>query len=268
MFESVVLGAGKKLATDKLVALLEQQLGIQQESIQILRSLDRDVSSILHGPFQTAMAYVGDASATHRTPAERSSALDRARHELMRALGQETDPLIRAEVELHLALVWVGCGSASDALVYADRADTDLVGGIEDRISCRNSQLRRSWQLRGASGMDDAAHTAFLRMTDEFNHYMLQQHHVLVLKSKLGTKPPNLVQAIVDADGGRELPSAAAQIAGRFIWRTRETFKGAQVTGARGFTTQPIFTLSNAVLSAPPTDAAPRIEWRTATHGY
>ena len=268
VFESLVLGAGKKLATDKLVQLLDQQLGIQQESIQILRSLDRDVRSILHGPFQTAMAYLGDARAAHRAPAERATALDHARHELMRALGQESDVLIRAEVELNLAVVWVASGSTADALGYASRADTDLMTGIKELVSRRNAELRRSWQLRGTSGMDDSAHMAFLRMIDELNHFMLRQHHALVLRSRLGAKPQDLMQAVVDADGGRELPSAAARIAGRFIWRTRETFKGAQTTGARGFTTQPMFTLSKVVLSESCTGSAPHIEWRTATHGY
>src|SRR6476620_1361632 len=99
-----------KATKGAIVKLLQKVLDHQNETQILLRDMKVDVEPMLHGPYQTSLMHVAEAVKGSTSPAERKANLTRARQEMMRALGQVHDPLLRSEVALCLSSMCLASG--------------------------------------------------------------------------------------------------------------------------------------------------------------
>lgn len=149
--DDIVLAVVTKGTGPVVSKIIKELTDRQAETLKLLNGLKRDVGAILHGPFNTGMAYLREADNPNRSASATQESLKLARQEFMRALGQERDPLTRGEVGIYLAAVWLALGELSQAQFYAAQATVDLGKGIAESVSQRNEILVRSGTLRGVT---------------------------------------------------------------------------------------------------------------------
>jgi hypothetical protein len=131
----LIVSKGADSIASKLVELM---LAREAQTVQLLKDVQVDVSAILHGPFNTGVAYLREAARAGQVPAREADSLRLARQEFMRALGQEREALTRGEAATYAAAVWVALGERETAGPYAQQAAAEISHGIVTAASGHN----------------------------------------------------------------------------------------------------------------------------------
>ena len=152
LFLTTFTAAAGKAATREGSKLLRELVGLQEEQIALLRSLDVKVDALQAGPLRTGMRQLRDALSAARDERDRDRLLKEARASFTAALAQDLDHVRRSLAALHLATIWLALGSEEDvrdrlaechqeALVAIAETDPPT-SGLWDRV-VRKTGLRR-----------------------------------------------------------------------------------------------------------------------------
>jgi hypothetical protein len=249
ILEAVALNAGKKLATDAVTKLLNEQLGRRDETLTLLKSVAKDIDSILHGPFYTAMVYIEEARTPSHSPAQRIDDLVHARHELIRALGQEHDLVTHAEVAFNLALLWMALESVGDARRFARQANKESVQGVAQLVHERNDHLKSKWKQRAFIAIPPGEEAEFLDFRGQFSRLTRKHLEMAQVAESLGIPRGELCCISIANDRGKEIKNPASFIAGNIVTTARNLllFKGDEVNPGC-LTTAPNFTFTTTPL--------------------
>lgn len=148
ILESIALAATEKVTTDLTSSIVNEILGLQDETLELLRSVNTKVDALQHGPHQTALAYLQEAALPYRTADQVSESIRAARQELMRALGQETDWSIRSQVCLELMLTCLALNDLGAAFSYGQQGCGLLADHIDSRADKVNVQMQYDLTIR------------------------------------------------------------------------------------------------------------------------
>src|SRR5215472_13314369 len=101
--------AAGKTSVNHAVKILQQLIGLQQEQVRLLQTINLKVDAILAGPMNTGVRQLQDALSVGNA-SDRQALLKEARSSFTSALGQDTEPLRRSFAALYLASVWLLLG--------------------------------------------------------------------------------------------------------------------------------------------------------------
>jgi hypothetical protein len=145
ILETIAVAAVEGATSELTAKILEAILGRRDKAFELLQSMDERVYALQRGPHKTALTYLQEAALPDRTPGQVTECLKAARHQLMQALGQETDPQTCTQVCLELMLTHLALSDAGAAVSYGRRACVLLAGEIEVRADQVNSGMRALW---------------------------------------------------------------------------------------------------------------------------
>ena len=132
-----------KLTNMAVNRILDGLIERQNQTVALLKDLSRDVQAQLHGPHRTALLYIEEAATPGRSVADRNEKLSLAIQELMRALGQEHEPAIKADVHMTLALVDWAVQRPIDAQRHSAIANQFFIEALEAAVAEHNQKWRR-----------------------------------------------------------------------------------------------------------------------------
>lgn len=98
--------------------ILGELLGLHQEEIHLLRSIDGNVTALLHGPYNTGMIHLTEAKKPHRSEEDKQKYIEYARLAFVEAYGQEQevqDYFRIAIIKYHIATCWLLLSQTEDA---------------------------------------------------------------------------------------------------------------------------------------------------------
>lgn len=157
ILKQVASAAGAKAGA----TLIRDVLRLKSAEMKLLESMNADVSSILHGPFQTGFLRVDAALAAHRAPDERERFLRKALDSFTEALGQEKEPIYRSLARFNLAVIWLMLDSRHDVPEELRLAHLEAARGMI--IMRKGHRLRRPHLAIDHSVRDYMEHLAHTR---------------------------------------------------------------------------------------------------------
>jgi len=153
--------AAVKKTAGQGIKTLRDLMGMQEESLALLRSLNVKVDYLLRGPFETGRLQMRDALAPHRDAADQQRLLLEARSSFTASLGQDPEPFRRSVTALHLAALWVALDSRPDVRRSITTAHVEGLRAVYQDWQHARSGLRefreitgRNLELYGAGGSD------------------------------------------------------------------------------------------------------------------
>jgi len=141
-------GVYAKVGQDEAAAVLRKIVGMQDQQLKLLASVERKVDALLAEPFYTGRRTAASALEPWRPAGERTKLLHEARSCFTRSMNQDPIPVRRSLAALHLAGVWLVLRSPQDVRIALEEAH---VFAIEAMLAEMNSEPRgfqalRKWQ--------------------------------------------------------------------------------------------------------------------------
>lgn len=210
----IVRGVAGPLGTHIVRLLLNRQ----DETLNLLRSLNEEVQDLINGPFNTGLAYLRESQLPGRSAGDSRESLILARQEFMRALGQQRNAVKQAEVALYLSATWLALDKMLEAREYAMSATVAYQEGIAAFCSEKNAAIAKKVDLRTANGVlryiarEEPTVTGFQELEqlclrlDEANHYA----------HRLGAESRVLVRLTPGQDYGHVSPPRSSSLG--FAW--------------------------------------------------
>lgn len=126
--------------------VLGELLGLHQEEIRLLRSIDGSVTALLHGPYNTGITHLTDAKKSHRSEEDKQKYIEYARLAFVEAYGQEQevqDYFRIAIIQYHIATCWLLLGQREDARDWFNNSYTTALKVLEQwhKDSNRGAQI-------------------------------------------------------------------------------------------------------------------------------
>jgi hypothetical protein len=138
-------GVYAKVGQDEAAAVLREIVGLQDEQLKLLASIERKVDALLAEPFYTGRRTAASALEPWRPASERTKLLHEARSCFTRSISQDPIPVRRSLAAMHLAGVWLVLRSPQDVRIALEEAH---VFSIEAMLAELNSEPRGFQALR------------------------------------------------------------------------------------------------------------------------
>ena len=166
LFQTIGTAAGKKIADDVIVPVLQQAVGVQSAEVQLLAEIRQDIRALIEGPWRTGDLYLQDAAQEGRPSLQRAESIEQARRKYLEACGNlHLDHFSRALVEYRVGLCWLCLGSAPDAGRWLEATHQSATKARDELTERLQQQLDRENIIDKARGYIDKA-TLMLQKAD------------------------------------------------------------------------------------------------------
>lgn len=132
---------------DLTLTLITEILGMQDEQMRLLKSIQHDVTALLQGPYNTGILYLQEAT-QNVTKKERNSSIQEAKNCFMHALGQDAEvPFRKALIEYYIGICTLLLGNQEQAKNKFESSYATAVYALVEKKKAIGKRSILNWLL-------------------------------------------------------------------------------------------------------------------------